>query len=395
MRPKRLLPLWMSVLVGCGPSPGGEGARAAAQAARSPEVPTPAGAYRCGSGLAPDPVGAAASVRADYRRWLDRYVVPFGSDGLLRVDAGREYGGGTPSEAIGYGMLLAAYLGDRATFDGLWTFAIRFRNPRGLMAWSISPDGRVLDGHAATDGDADMAFALLVAQARWGGFDGDARRLIGALLRHGVEAGTDVFKPGDVVGGSHLVNPSYFAPAYYRWFAAFTGEPGWLRVVDTSYRILDRASRHSSGTGLQPEWSTAAGDSSPDPYGYPFHHGYNATRVAWRLAVDAAWNCDPRALRHLARLNGFFRRVGPEAIVDGYTLGGRPIGRYHNAAFVGPAAAAAVLSDDAEHRAASWREVLRLGGAHYYNDSLRLLAMLFGSGGMPPPSALEAAPDAR
>lgn len=360
--------------------------RFAAAAVAALRQPSEATAYRCGAGLAPDATASAARLRSDYLRWRGRYVVSFGRKGMLRVDAGEEYDGGTPSEAIGYGMLLAAYLDDRPTFDGLWTFARSFRNPRGLMAWSISRDGTILDSNAATDGDEDMAFALLVAEARWGGYDGYARELLDILLRHGVEAGTDLFKPGDVVGGSGLTNPSYFAPAYYKLFAAYSGEPRWLRVADASYGILERVARaHSPSAGLVPEWATAAGDSVPDPFGFPFHFGYNATRTAWRLAMDAAWNCDPRARRHLGLMNEFYRRIGPENLVDGYTLDGRPLGRYHNAAFVGPAAAAAVVAEDSTYRRSVWDEAVVLEPSNYYNDSLRLLTLLFASGSMLPP----------
>jgi endo-1,4-beta-D-glucanase Y len=340
---------------------------------------------RCGAPLASGP-RADAEVTESYAAWKERYLTRFGRDGLLRVAAGEEYEDGTPSEAIGYGMLLAAYLNDRPTFDGLWAFARRFRNPRGLMAWSISPQGHVIDSNAATDGDEDMAFALLVAQDRWGGYAGDARTLITALLRHAVEPGTDVFRPGDVWGGSAVTNPSYFAPAYYKAFAEFTGEARWNRVADASYRILERVSaRHAPATGLQPEWTTARGDSVREGDGYPFHYGYNAARVPWRLATDAAWNCDPRALRQVAKINAFFRRTGPSRIRDGYSLDGRVLGRYHNAAFVGPAAAAAVLADAPDYRQAIWEETTGLGHSNYFNDTLRLLSLLFASGKMPPP----------
>lgn len=295
----------------------------------------------------------------------------------------------TSSEGMGYGMLLAAYLGDRATLAGLWAYARTHRNPRGLMAWRVGPEGEVEDWNAATDGDEDMALALVAADARWGGYRPHAEALVRSLLAHAVEPGTDLFKPGDTWGGSRVANPSYFAPAYYRVFAAYTGEPRWNRVVESSYAVLGRtAARHSRATGLQPEWATLGGDSATVDRGFPFHYGYNAARVPWRLAVDAAWSCEPRALRHLEKLNAFFRGVGAGEIRDGYTLAGRPVGKHHNAAFVAPAAAGALHSPDAAYRDSMWRETVRLRDASYYEDSLRLLALLLLSGGMPAPGGL-------
>jgi len=355
--------------------------RAAAAAAAQP-----APRYRCAASLAPDVAGTRARLRRDYAAWKAAYVTREGAGGHLRVGMTRGARARTTSEAIGYGMLLAAYLDDRPTLDGLWAYARRHHNRRGLMAWEVDAAGRARDSSAATDGDEDMAFALLVADGRWGGYGAAARALIAALMAHAVEPGTFVFKPGDDWGGSHVLNPSYFAPAYYRAFAAATGDARWLRVVDAGYRVLDAVARkHSPATGLQPEWADARGNPSTADGDFPFHYGYNATRVPWRLAKDAAWHCEPRARRHLERLNAFFRSVGARAMRDGYTLDGRPSSRWHTAAFLGPATAGAMLSPDARYRAEMWAETLRLPPEGYYHDALRLLGMLFASGDMPPP----------
>ena len=44
-----------------------------------------------------------------------------------------------------------------------------------------------------------------------------------------VEPGTYVIKPGDTWGGTSCTNPSYFAPAWYRIFADFTGNLHGIR----------------------------------------------------------------------------------------------------------------------------------------------------------------------
>jgi endo-1,4-beta-D-glucanase Y len=379
--PKRLALLLPAALWGCDlPAARGEPARA--------EVAQQRRAYACAASIAPDQAAADAEIRTSYADWKRRYVTPRGAGGLLRVTMAQKGGDRTSSEGIGYGMLLAAYLNDRPTFDALWGYAKRHRNPRGLMAWNVSPQGRVLDPNAATDGDADMAFALVVADARWRAYGADARALIRSLRTHTIEPGTYVVKPGDVWGGSNVMNPSYFSPAYYRVFAAYTGDASWNRVIDANYAILARVNaKHSRGTGLQPELATIDGDSSTAEGNFEFHYGYNATRVPWRLAKDAAWNCDRRARGHLDQLNAFFRRVGASAIRDGYTLQGRPTERWHTAAFVGPAMAGAIVAPDARFRAQMWNETLRLRGEGYYHDSLRLLAILFASGNMQPPPA--------
>ena len=370
-------------------------ARSVADAAALASLPAPR-AYACGTPLAPDDRAAAAELAASWTDWKERYVTARGARGLLRVTMAQA-DDASSSEGIGYGMLLAAYLGDRPVFDALWGYAKAHHNRRGLMAWEVKADGRVPDRGAATDADEDMAFALLAADARWGGYAGAGRALIDSLMVHTVEPGTLVVKPGDGWGGSAVTNPSYLAPAYYKAFAAAASDPRWERVADASYAILDRvAEKHGRGTGLQPDWVTAAGDSAPggrsaSDDGFEFDYGYGATRVPWRLAMDAAWSCDPRAQRHLARLNAFFRGVGAGEIRDGYRLDGTPTGKWHNAAFVAPVMTAALFSEDARYRAELWEETVELRAGEYYHDSLRLLGLLLGSGRMPPPSRITAA----
>ncbi|HEX2095165.1 MAG TPA: glycosyl hydrolase family 8 [Longimicrobiaceae bacterium] len=351
--------------------------------------------YPCAGSIAPDNAAAGAEIRRSYADWRSRYVTRQGAGGALRVRMpgyGRDR---TSSEAIGYGMLLAVYLDDRPTFDALWRYARRYRNPRGLMSWEVTPEGRVPDPNAATDGDQDMAFALVVADARWGGYRADAGALLRALLAHAVEPGSYVLKPGDVWGGSQVTNPSYFSPAYYRIFATYTGDSRWLRVADAAYRILDRvAAKRGAATGLLPGWTTASGDSARGGK-FAFAYDYGAARIPWRLAMDAAWHCDRRARRHLDRLNAFFRRVGAQNIREGYTLEGRPLGNAHSVVFVGPAAAGALLSPDAGYRRAMWAETVRLRDGAYYGDSLRLLALLFASGRMQPPRIARGGADSR
>ena len=126
------------------------------------------------------------------------------------------------------------------------------------MKWYVDPTGTQacpgLDGcGAATDSDEDMAWALVMADRQWGGkgaLDEDylayAKRHIDAIWKNEVEPYAPyVLKPGDRWGGSLITNPSYFAPAYYRLFAEVSGNPNWLKVIDSSYDIIAQESeRH-------------------------------------------------------------------------------------------------------------------------------------------------------
>jgi endo-1,4-beta-D-glucanase Y len=372
---------------------GAPGARASASTAdlpASPPITLSPAPYRCGSALSRPGEATQREIARSYADWKNRYLTDEGASGFLRVRMPTAEDKSS-SEGIAYGMLISVYLRDRATFDALWGYARRYLNENGLMRWEVSASGEATDRSSATDADEDMAFALVAADSRWGGYGDAADGMIRSLMTHAVELPGFVLKPGDSWGGSKVTNPSYFAPAYYRVFAARTGDARWEQVADTSYAIMARvAEKHGRATGLQPDWTTVAGDSAPggtDPSddGFEFDYGYNATRVPWRLAMDAAWNCDPRAQGHLERLNAFFARIGPREMRDGYLLNGRAVGEWHTAAFVAPAAAGAILSRDAPYRDAVWKETLRLRHEGYYHDSLRLLALLLASGNMHPP----------
>jgi endo-1,4-beta-D-glucanase Y len=223
-------------------------------------------------------------VSVAWSEWKQAFVTPAGGS-ALRVRRPQN-ANDTVSEGIAYGMLGAVYLGDRATFDGLWAYAQQRLDENGLMHWHYDAGGAVLDGGgAATDADEDMAFALVMADAQWPGatYAAAARTLIANILAHEVEAGSNVLKPGDRWGGSSQMNPSYLAPAYYRVFARVSGDARWMAVVDASYAILAKAAHPT--TGLVPDWCDASGGVQRNS-----RYSYDACRTPFRIAMDACWN---------------------------------------------------------------------------------------------------------
>lgn len=321
--------------------------------------------------LAPSQAEANKAFMQHCAAWKKAYVTANGAGGHLRVQR-TENGKDTVSEGIGYGMLLEAYNGDRATFDGLWGYAKAHLNSNGLMNWHLDPNGHPTDPravNAATDADQDMAMALVVADGKWGGYKADATKLINAIMTHEVETGTNVLKPGDVWGGSSQTNPSYFAPAYDKVFQQYTGDARWGAVADKAYEILNKAANPT--TGLVPQWVNADGAALPgDPY------GYDAMRTPWRIAMDAVWNNDPRAVAYLSKVNAFFKQQGVKNVYDIYSLNGQPQSRNHNAAAVSMASTAAIIDTNMAYRQSFWSETLVVPGNNYFNDSLRTLSLL-------------------
>jgi endo-1,4-beta-D-glucanase Y len=343
--------------------------------------------YRCGKLLEADEAAARKVLERAYVSWRRLYVTGEGARGALRIRRPEDKDD-TVSEGIAYGMLIAAYHGDRAIFDGLWAYARERFDGNGLMHWKINAEGRVVGSGAASDADEDMAIALIVADRLWGGTYGkQARKVIDAIYKYEIEPGTLVMKPGDGWGGAAVTNPSYFDPAYFKVFAEFTGKKEWLAVVDKTYRMLELVAAHNRGTGLFPDWMTAgAGPAKGQGYDYK----WDATRVPLRLARDAAWFCEPRAEKLLAPLNDFFRKQGPLTIGDGYKLDGTKFSSVHSAAFVGPIAASSLMSNDEAFRQTLYKDLVKRWGDGYYANHLRHLSLLFVTGLFPNP--LEVSP---
>jgi endo-1,4-beta-D-glucanase Y len=318
-----------------------------------------------------------ADITATWTRWKQTFVVSGGGT-TLRVQR-PENANDTVSEGMAYGMLLAVYMNDKPTFDGLWGYAQTRLNGNGVMNWHYTSSGGVQEQGGATDADEDMAFALVMADKQWGGYQTPATTLVKNILAHEVESGSNVLKPGDAFGGSSETNPSYFAPAYYRVFASYTGNAQWMQVVTASYTVLNKCANPT--TGLVPDWCNAQGGATRSSRYY-----YDATRTPWRIATDACWNGDASAKAWLTKVGAFFAKTGVVNIKDGYNLDGTPTGQSNALAFVGPAGTSGMASSQAQLMKDAYSRTAAgarngTGPAYsYFNASWGVLSLLLMSG---------------
>jgi endo-1,4-beta-D-glucanase Y len=136
-----------------------------------------------------------------------------------------------------------------------------------------------------------------------------------------------MFLPGDEWRGRNVFNPSYFAPNQYRVFAEVTGNAGWQRVIERGYQVLENSLNGASGNrdnGLVPAWCTFEGEPVDALPGAMQNYQYDSARTPFRIGQDFAYDPNPRAKRYLERVSRFFAGIGADAIVDGYTLDGKP-----------------------------------------------------------------------
>ncbi|HZL21369.1 MAG TPA: glycosyl hydrolase family 8 [Polyangia bacterium] len=332
------------------------------------------------------------TVATAYTGWKAKF---FDGTKIIRPENGND----TVSEGIGYGMLIAVFMNDQPLFESLWTYAQAHPDGKGLMTWCI-PSGMANSCSgtgSATDGDEDIAYALLMATKQWGTHASDAMTQIKNILKN--EVSGSILEGGDGFNNAAEIDPSYFAPSYYRAFAAFDTADGaaWMSVLDESYSILGMA----TGTdGLVPNWINPSGTgiSSVDSTNGPYF-GYDSCRIPFRVAMDFCINNEARAKNYAGTIATFYASKATATslvgIMDGYTTtGGNPPGSLGDyaagMAFLGPGAVAAMAAGNQDGlrdlgyttlRADATQGAMKVSGTFtYFHASLGVLSLLALSG---------------
>ena len=236
----------------------------------------------------------------------------------------------TTSEGQSYTMLRAVWQDDKETFDKSWQWTKdNLWKDNKLFAWLFGKkeDGSygVLDdlggNNAATDGDTDIAMALLFAYSRWGDdtYLLEADSIIQAIWKESVVIVNDrpYITANDIEKFNQseiLLNPSYYAPYAYRMFALIDTKNNWQGVVDTSYEIIIKSSTFpldkENSVGLPPDWvvlnRNTGALSSPLSMEITTNYSFDAHRVKWRLYLDYLWYGDSRVKSYFEKNNFLF-----------------------------------------------------------------------------------------
>ncbi|WMJ73857.1 glycosyl hydrolase family 8 [Cytophagaceae bacterium ABcell3] len=358
-----------------------------------------------------------AHAQAAYEAWKNEYVTTEGACGHRRVifdffpgtQRGAEDRSMTVSEGIAYGMLLAAYAGDRPVFDGLWGYYQHHANHNGFMHWKIQ-NCNVIGENGASDADLDVAMSLVIASYQWQSDDylSDARRMIRLIREHQFDG--DILKPGDMFGGWNLTNASYFSPHYYKVFKRYDHghEQFWDDAVTRGYQIIEAA---GGTTGLVPDFHRADGEYSPDASHY--EEGgrdfiFDAVRTPLRSALDYLWHGSPEGKAYCEKIIGWLRdshQDNPNNIGSRYatrisTSGneGDKLGHHLNNTFLGCFAVGAMAADGLANNQSFVDEIYRVnqevnpGYGEYFNATIKTIALFVQTGNfyLPPPDQCEA-----
>jgi endo-1,4-beta-D-glucanase Y len=331
---------------------------------------------------------SSADVYTDYIEWKNEYVINVDST-MQRVafdktgGPDRQY---TVSEGQAYGMLIAAYLGDRPLFDKLLAFYEKwqFKNtpgwhgaPDGLMSWKVSETGasNYGDSSPATDADEDAILALLVAYEQWGApaYREKALKYL-AILKWYVQPTGDgarlYLKPGNWGPGTDCA-PDYHAPAWYRVFAEYSGDGIWTQLANDTYRLFDLNSSFWT-VNLVSDFCAAFDGTPGKSDGNGKYFASDACRAPWRLGMDYLWFGDSRARAYGIRFADFATSQNydirsfypfPNATPPGWNQGSETDGAFAVAAM---AKGQAVLNS----QTAAFKDSWQIG---YYQKTLRVI----------------------
>ncbi|GGA89269.1 licheninase [Puia dinghuensis] len=360
--------------------------------------------------------GLDDSVRSFYLAWKEHYIRSGCTPGEKYVwFEGTKSSSICVSEGQGYGMMITALMAGsdstaQETFDALFRF---YRSHPGttsphLMAWTQSRDCQSLDGSTATDGDMDIAYSLLLADAQWGQHSAipyrqEALEMIAAIRREEINPRTyTVMESNHETPRSedfYDMRSSDFMPEHIRAFRRATGDAVWDTVLDNNYRVFHYLQNtYSPDAGLIPDFiknislaETITAVPAQPHYlesKYDGLYNFNACRVPWRIAADFLVSGDQRAADFLAPINSWIRSTtkdNPDNISAGYDLSGADLPhRYFEAlCFICPFAVSAMASPENQvwlNKLWDYIVDFKLKDFDYYDNSIKMIDMIILSG---------------
>jgi endoglucanase len=313
----------------------------------------------------------------------------------------------TVSEGQGYGMVIVPIMAGhdpdaQVIFDGLFAFAREHpsESDARLMDWNVpDPQGN----SSAFDGDADIAYGLLLADAQWGSsgrinYKAEAEKMIAGILESTIGPESHLPMLGDWVDANGGVYNQYtprssdFMPVNFRAFRQATQDPVWDDVVLQSQHVMTAIqATYSIETGLLPDFIVIKDESpQPAPPGYLENpadgaYNYNAGRDPWRVGLDALLHDDANSRSIAQKISQWIQTAAgndPANIRAGYELDGTPLpdSDYFTTFFVAPMGVAA-MTDPAQQDwlNAIYDSVYKLH-KDYYEDSVNLLCLLVMTG---------------
>ena len=340
-----------------------------------------------------------------YDKWKHRYVKPCGNTYFIDYNGQ----GWNVSEGLGYGMMIMAYMAGydnkaKEYFDGMFNFYKKHPSKinNNLMAWQQiencedNPNG---GSDAASDGDLDIAYSLLLADKQWGSYGEinylqEAKKIIKAIMQDEINHETYAVKLGDWSSKDdttyfYATRSSDFILDHFRTFSLFTTNTQWDSVTNECLKITNVIqSQYSSTSGLLPDFIQAKKNNiSPVNANfleskYDGNYYYNACRVPWRLTVDYLLWGDNNTLNIIQKFNKWIISSTDEdinKIASGYYLNGTTIhSDYQDICFYGAFAVSAMLTNNQQWLNNLYKKMINdnIDDNSYFPNTLKMLYLL-------------------
>ncbi len=349
-----------------------------------------------------------------YDAWKAKYVKQGCGEGIYYVSFGEEGNTMTVSEAMGYGMMITAYMAGhdeeaQQIFDGMLAWVRKFPSPASpkLMAWKQIKECKNDDEtgpNTASDGDIDIAYALLLAHKQWGSegkinYLAEAKAMIELIYSDDVNKEFSTIQLGNwahsYAGEKYFYSTrtSDFIIDHFRAFQHYNQNEGWGKVVDTCQSLVYRMqANHAPKTGLLPDFILnvqKGGNPSTAHFlegDHDGHYYYNACRDPWRLTTDYLLYGDERSKDAVERMNQWLvtsTKGNTNALSNGYQLDGTAVYDWHDDTYLGAFAVSAMADSSRQ----DWLNTLygelkasKVEDGDYYSNTLKMLYMLTLSG---------------
>ncbi|MFT5757405.1 MAG: endo-1,4-beta-D-glucanase Y [Alteromonadaceae bacterium] len=374
-------------------------------------------------GLSPNNQSTAqqnSEVQAFYDYWKNRYLKQATTGGYYVHGADTDGQGKGTSESHGYGMLLTALMAGydvkaKQEFDGLYNFFNTHRSSinRELMGWFINKGESGTGTYSsATDGDMDIAYALLVADKQWGStgtinYKKEAIDMINNGLRiNDYHGSSKRLMLGDWDSKALTTRSSDWMTGHLRAFEQATGDKEWLSAIDEIYIMVGQLNSKNNNTGLMPDFVTgliASPDLTNENGTGEQHSGdyyYNGARTPLRLAMDYIHNGNSSAKQASDKLTLWTKQqIGAQYNFNnyfaGYTIQGvaLPSATYSSSVFVAPIVIAASVDHTNQAFVNAGWNYMKSNKESYFEDSINLLSMLAITGNWWAPNQMDGGSD--
>jgi endo-1,4-beta-D-glucanase Y len=344
-----------------------------------------------------------------YNKWKSYFVKQNCGNGwyeTISPDADHPY----VAEGQGYGMVITATMAGadsnaHTIFDGMVKYVLAHPsvNNADLLAAEQDSSCKSVNGSdSATDGDMDVAYALLLADKQWGSagtynYKQLAIKHINAIKASEVNPTTHLLKLGDWSSCCdtlyYTTRPSDHMIDHMRAFRVATGDTAWDTIRSAHQTLITNLqSQYASSTGLLPDFVIDTNTTPKPPSGQVLEstndgkYYWNSCRTPWRIGTDAVTSGSSASLASVRKMNTWIKsKTGgnPGSITDGYSLSGSSLDSGNDACFYAPFAVAAMTDSGSQAWLDSlWNHMVNrsFGSTEYYNMSVQLQVMIVVSG---------------